>query len=58
VKQSLIEHRARYRSECDGPPEFAAAGLHIETVASRELERDGVGVTYSTFRMAPMPLSA
>jgi release factor glutamine methyltransferase len=34
------------------------AGLHIETVASRELERDGVGVTYSTFRMAPMPLSA
>ncbi|GAA1320488.1 hypothetical protein [Pseudonocardia xinjiangensis] len=29
------------------------AGLHVETVASRELERDGVSVTYSTFRMTP-----
>jgi release factor glutamine methyltransferase len=29
------------------------ADLHVETVASRELERDGVSVTYSTFRMTP-----
>jgi release factor glutamine methyltransferase len=33
------------------------AGLQAEAVASRELERDGVRVTYSTFRMTPAPLS-
>jgi release factor glutamine methyltransferase len=33
-------------------------GLHVETVASRGLERDGVSVTYSTFRMRPMPFAA
>jgi hypothetical protein len=27
------------------------AGLAVETVATRELTRDGVTVTYSTFRL-------
>jgi release factor glutamine methyltransferase len=34
----------------------AGAGLTVETVAARELARDGIVVTYSTFRLLPQPL--